>query len=1832
MLLGEYTITETLQETEGAGLYRATRNSDQRRVLLKRPLGSDAPQPSDLARFRHECSVVQGLDLPTVLKVEAFVASSNRPVLVLENFGGVSLDRCLGRPMPVEEFLPRTIRMARALATIHGRGITHRNLTPRSFLVELATTEVKLTGFGLASHLTSEQPSASDPHLLDGALPYMSPEQTGRMNRVVDFRSDLYSLGVIFYEMLTGSQPFQARDPLEWVHCHVARQQQDPSDRVPGIPGPLSEIVAKLMAKMADDRYQSATGLEADLDACLSQWRARGRIEPFALGTRDVSERFVVPQRLYGRQREVAALVSAFEGVSQTGTPATVLISGYSGIGKTTLVQELYRPIVRARGYFISGKFDQFKGSIPYAIITQAFGGLMRQLLGESDERVARWRSRFQAALGINGQLIVDVVPELALIIGSQPPVPEIGLAEAESRFHLVFRQFLGVITQAEHPVALFLDDLQWMDSASMKLVEHLATHPDTRHLLLIGAYRSNEVGPHHPLRRTLAEMGRSGAVENLELGPLSFADQRQLIADSTHARPAEADRLARLVSRKTGGNPFFVIQFLIALVKDELMVFDRPAGAWRWRLKAIEARGFTDNVVDLMVSRIGRLPRAAAEAMRTAAVAGDRVDVGTLALVSGRTEEETHHALGPAVREGLLARQDRTYTFVHDRIQQAAYSLLDEGQRAALHLRIGRLLLSSTPPEGIPERVFDIVDQLNRGAALVVAEDEKIRIARLDLVAAHRARASSAHLSAVVYASAGLALLSKDARRSQHELAFALDLECASCDYLTGRFDEAEARLADLVRRARTRTERAAATVVNMNLHTNQVRPDLAVAAAIDCLRDFGVALVPHPTRERTRRAFVETLQGLEGRQIEELLDLPRLTDPDVRAAMDVLTALFAPALQTDQHLLCLVACQAVTLSIRHGNTDATSIAYVYFGLVLGPLFGRHREAHRFGRLGYDLVERRGLVSNRALVLTCFEGGIRPWTEPIRDSLPGLERAFDAAMEAGNVTFACYAQHHLAAGRIIAGDPLDEAYRASQTALAFVRGAQFGLVDMVITAQQRFIQNMRGLTESFSSFDDDSFRQGEFEERLLANVATMSLPACLYFVWKTQARFLSGDNDEAARAAAQAEALLWSVPSFQEIPDHYYYSTLVLAARYESAPADERRSSLIKMRAHERQFRVWADSCPANFAHKHRLISAEIARVSGRPQEAMELFEQAIKLARENGFVQNEAIGYELASRFFRQRGFEVMADTYLREARSGYARWGAEGKVRQLDLRYPQLRARGEPGGAPATANEQLDVISVAKVSQAISREVVLPDLIKTMLRLLVEQAGAQKGSFLLARGGRFRLAAATEEGTTAVKLQPGLPVTNETPLPLSILNYVLRTGEAVSLEDAARRGRYVEDPYVVRHRPKSVLCLPLIRQASPLGILYLENNLTTHAFAADRLLVLQLLAAQAAIALENAQLYLDLQTQQAATRASQEQLQAIVDSSAAVIFLKDTQGRYLLVNRRYEEIFHLTRDAVLGKTDYDILDKESADAVRANDRTVLRAETPMELEETIPHDGSLHTYISLKFPVRGASGAPYGVCGVATDITSRKHGEDSLRQAVRMRDEFLSVASHELRTPLASLMLSLEIIRRASKAEPRLEKAVAAAWQGGERLQRLFEELLDVSRIDAEHMTLERADVDLDGLARKVVARFKPDIERARCQVVVYGRSLWGSWDRSRLDQVVANLLANALKFGRGLPVEISTTEDGPNAILSVRDYGIGIDPAHQDVVFDRFQRAVSERHYGGLGLGLYICRRIVEAHGGSIRVQSEPGVGATFTVELPRAAHESAEQRQASGAPG
>jgi serine/threonine protein kinase len=826
---------------------------DSRRIaVLMVDLAAEARTPGDLDRLAHEYGLKDELDSAWAARPLELMREGGRSLLVLEDPGGEPLDRLLGRPMVLEGFLPFAIGMATALAQVHQRGLIHKDIKPANVLVNSATGQAWLMGFGIASRLPRERQAPAPPEVIAGTLAYMAPEQTGRMNRSIDFRSDLYALGVTLYQMLTGELPFTASDPMEWVHCHIARHPDPPDERVAGIPAPLSAIVMKLLAKMAEDRYQTAAGLSVDLRKCLAQWESHRSIEPFPLGASDVSDRLMAPEKLYGREHELETLLGAFDRVIANGATELMLVSGYAGIGKSSLVNELQKALVASRGLFASGKFDQYKRDIPYATLAQAFQSLVRPLLGESEGELGRWRDSLIEALGPNGQLIVNLVPELELLIGKQPPVADLPPQDAKNRFQMVFRRFLGVFARAEHPLALFLDDLQWLDSATLDLIEHLVTHSDVRRLLLIGAYRDNEVDRAHPLIRMLDSIRKGGArVEEIVLAPLGLDDIGQLAIDTLHCEPEGARPLAQLVHKKTSGNPFFAIQFLTALNQDGLLVFDPVAPAWRWDIDRIRARSYTDNVVDLMVEKLNRLSVPAQEAMKQLACLGNVADVATLTLVYEKTEEALHADLWEAVYAGLVLRQESAYTFLHDRIQQAAYSLIPEERRADVHLRIGRALLASMTADQLAEHLFDVASQLNRGAARLIERDEKAQVATLDLRAGRKAKASAAYASACAYLAAGMALLDERDWDSRYELMFHLRLEHAECAFLTGNFQIAAQLIEELLHRAASKVDQAAVYTLNVLLCTAKSETAQAVDSALTCLRLFGIDLPTHPTWE---------------------------------------------------------------------------------------------------------------------------------------------------------------------------------------------------------------------------------------------------------------------------------------------------------------------------------------------------------------------------------------------------------------------------------------------------------------------------------------------------------------------------------------------------------------------------------------------------------------------------------------------------------------------------------------------------------------------------------------------------------------------------------------------------------------------------------------------------------------------------------------------------------------------------------------------------------------------------------------------------------------------
>ncbi|MEX3985350.1 AAA family ATPase [Paraburkholderia sp. EG287A] len=1819
---------ETLWEDGERVFSRVRRPADSgyETRLIARPAVAQ-PSPASLDRLAHELELKDELDGAWAARPLELVREGGGTLLVLEDPGGEPLERLLGAPMAVGIALRLAVGIAAALGKLHQRGLVHKDVKPAHILVNCKDGQPRLTGFGIASQLRRERAAPEPPETLSGTLAYMAPEQTGRMNRSIDARSDLYALGVTLYQMLTGSLPFTATDPMEWVHAHIARKPVLPSERSRTVPAMVCRIVMKLLAKTAEERYQSAGGVERDLRRCLAEWEAQGDIDDFAPGQQDTPDRLLIPERLYGRANEVETLLASFDRVVKNGAPELVLVSGYAGIGKSAVVNELHRVLVPPRGLFAAGKFDQYKRDIPYATLAQAFQGLVRPLLGKRDAELAGWRDAFLEALGPNARLMVDVVPELKLIIGEPPPVPELEPQQAQRRFQLVFQRFIGVFARADHPLALFLDDLQWLDAATLDMLEDLLTRSDLQNLMLIGAYRDNEVSPDHPLKRKLeAIKANGGKATEIALAPLGQAHLQQWLADALHCESAHAAPLAQLVHQKTGGNPFFAIQFLSSLADEGMLVFDHDVGRWCWDLERIHAKGYTDNVVDLMVTKLTRLPAETQKALQQLACLGNSAGTATLSLVLGTPEDQVHGALWPAVRLELVERGAASYRFAHDRVQEAAYSLTAESERARTHLRIGRLLAEHTPTGKRDEAIFEIVNHLNRAIPLITSRAERDQLAGFNLIAGRRAKASTAYASALKYLVAGVALVGDDGWARLRELIFALELHRAECEFLTGALAAVDERLMALAARTSDPVEAARVACLRMDLLVTRDQSGRAVAVGLEYLHKLGIEWSPHPTEEEARREYQRIWSALGDRPLEALVDLPLMTDPASLATLDVLAKLAVPALYHGPNLLCLVTCRMINLSLERGNADASSFAYASLGLIAGPRFGDYETGYRFGRLGYELVERRGLKRFQAATYLLFGNLVLPWKRPVRAGRELLRRAFEAANRSGDLNFAAHCCNQLNTNLLAAGDPLEEVQGEAERGLAFAQKMRFGASIDVISAQLGLVRTLRGLTPVFGRFDDANFDELRIERRFTEN-PDLAMAECWYWIRKLQARFFAGDHGAAVDAALRARRLLWVSLTF-ELAEYHFYGALSRAASFDMATAEERQVHLEALAEHQGQLEVWAAICPENFGNRAALVGAEIARIEGRALDAMTLYDQAIRSAQANGFVHNEALANELAARFFSTRGSEKAARGYLQDAHDAYLRWGAHGKARQLEQCYPNLKPYADHSrktATPGTPIEQLDLATVLSVSQIVSGEIVLENLIEALMRTAVEHAGAQRGLLVLPRGaergGELRIEAQADTDGSSVTVALREAPISAAELPESILQYCARTQESVILDDASARGAFSNDEYIARVQARSVLCLPFVKQGRLIALLYLENHLAASAFTPARIAVLKVLASQAAMTLENARLYRDLAEREAKIRR-------LVDANIVGIFIGDFDGRILEANDAFLRIVGYDHDDLL------------AGRLRWTDLTPPewlerdRSEWVPELKKTgtvQPYEKEYFRKDGSRVPVLlGGAMLESGTQGIVCvlDLSERKRAEANARQMqlelahanrVTAIGQLAASISHEMKQPLAAINASgAAALRWLGREQPAISKAcemlelvVSESTRAGEIIRGIHglvkkaptcNEILQINEAIREVMALTSSEAKRSDVSVRL--RLAEDLP------LIKG-------DRVQLQQVMLNLIINAIDAMSAVDdgpreLTISSAMHEPGAVLvTVRDSGPGVAPEHIERLFEPFYTTKAS----GMGMGLSICRSFIDAHGGRLWASANVPRGASFEFTVP-----------------
>ncbi|MBC1218697.1 AAA family ATPase, partial [Nostoc sp. UCD120] len=1387
----------------------------------------------------------------------------------------------------------------------------HKDIKLANILLHPETRQVKLIDFSIASLLPRETQTIINPNLLEGTLAYLSPEQTGRMNRGVDYRSDFYSLGVSFYELLTGELPFQSDDPMELVHCHIAKMPTLLSNRE-DIPQVFSNIVMKLMAKNAENRYQSALGLKHDLEECLYQIQETGTITYFEIAKRDICDRFIIPEKLYGRETEVEKLLKAFERVS-VGNSEMILVAGFSGIGKTAIVNEVHKPIVKQRGYFIKGKFDQFNRNIPFSAFVQAFRDLIGQLLTESDQQIKQWQNKITGALGDNAQVIIEVIPELELVIGKQAPVPEVSGIAAQNRFNLLLQKFIELFTDKEHPLVIFLDDLQWIDSASLKLLQSLMSEVNYASLLLIGAYRDNEVSATHPLMLTLDDIQKNGAeINTITLKPLNESKLNQLVADSLDCTVNLALPLSKLIYQKTQGNPFFSIQFIKALHQDALIYFNYEQGYWQCDIAEINQRSLVNDVVEFMALQLQKLPESTQDVLKLAACIGNQFDLETLAIVSQQSKIETAACLWSALQDGLILPQSEVYKFfvgsenqavlqhdseiivykfLHDRIQQAAYSLIPESQKQATHYQIGKLLLGNLSTAELEDRIFDVVNQINIGKFLLQDESEKKQLAELNLSAGQKAKASTAYEAAKTYLQVGINLLTKDAETAGYRLAFDLYLNLAEAALMSGDFQLLEETVLILLEFANSNIDRAKIYVLKVTQYSLQGQFSESIQAGLEGLQSLGITVDRYSLKQLAQEEFAVVQERLKNRPIATLLNLPAATNPEVRAAIELLIILQPPAyIVSDFDLYSFATFRAVRLSIERGNTAESIKAYATYGFLIGLMHSQYQQGLEFADVSLQLsykLNSKFQQSGACFMLGCC---IQVWAKPIQGAAEINYEGFLAGLESGEIPHAGYNLYSNICNRLFQGENLADIAIDIDKYWLIGEKLKHDFLLSILSACRFFVNQ---LSQSIDEQEQIATAEQAWVERSEALQSHTAL-GTYYILQMHRACLIQGFKPD-IHYVTEAGKFLNGCAGFTTSAGYYYYGSLIMCKYYPSLPEAERSDVLQQIETNQAQLKIWSESCSENFLHKYLLVEAERSRIAEKYLEAMNLYDRAIAEAKANGYLQEEAIANELTAKFYLELDKEKAAQGYMQEAYYCYALWGAKAKIDDLEKRYSELlqpilhqqqlnfnsletianithssiSLSGQTSIiSRANISNTLDFMSILKAAQAISSSIDFDEIIASLTKIILENSGAKKFALILSENGNLKVKAITfinHQDNFSTPIQTILKsqsLDTCEDIPRKIINYVKNTQKTVVIDKCQTDIPGLLGEYLLEFQPQSVFCTPIINQGHLVGILYLENKLVAGVFTSDRIKVIQMLSVQAAISLENARLYQESQ----------------------------------------------------------------------------------------------------------------------------------------------------------------------------------------------------------------------------------------------------------------------------------------------------------------------------------------------------------------------------------
>ncbi len=1788
------------------------------------------PSPNIINRLVREYSLRDEIDESWALRPLELRRSHGSTTIILKQHDGQLLANLVGRPIEITQFLELATSIAAALRKAHDSGFIHKDIKPANVVVNCNDGVARLTGLGLATRLSRERQMLEIPETIAGTLAYMAPEQTGRTNRSIDNRSDLYALGITFYQMLTGSLPFSATEAIGWVHAHIARMPIPPAMVRADIPNAISAIVVKLLSKAPEDRYQTAAGLERDLRRCQMQWQVRNSIDEFDVGQDDHSDKLTRSERLYGRKIDVQVLTSCFERVCMRGTPELLLISGYSGIGKSSIVSELHKVLVTPRALFASAKFEQIERDVPYATLLRAFQDLVRSLLSKTEAGIKEWRVALLDALGANARLIADIIPELTLIVGKQPRPPDLPPQQAQVRFQLTFRRFMSVFARAEHPLVFFLDDLQWLDIATLDLLEDLLTRPDLNHVLVVGAYRSNEVNADHPLARRLEriKISRGDTVSEIVLKPLEYEHVVQMVADTLRSEAEEIAPLARLIFEKTGGNPFFIIQFVFLIHDENLLVFDREQARWIWYIDLIRNLEHTDNVVELMIGKLARLPKETQNALRQMACLGRVAERGMLSIVVDLPPDELHRIMWPARQHDLVETNHGAYRFSHDRIQEAAYSSIPTDARREIHYRLGRLLLSRMQNESTSDAIFSVVNQLNRSAELICLFDERDQLARLNLDAGKRAKLAAAYSTALEYFTAGEALLPVATDDGPYtKLSFDFNLYRAECEFLTGSPALADKRLAALQRRARSFCDLSAIARLRGEISVSLGPIGRGVEVGLQFLKHAGIEWTAHPDFSEVQAEYARLRAVIGDRSVQSLHAEAVTASTEVSATIEVLLQVAPAALPTDENLFCLTVCRMANLSFERGISDGSCLAYVWLGLVLGPYLGDYQLASEFAQLGMRLIDSSCLDRFKARAYMLIGAHVVPWTQHMELGRPLIQQAFDVAKETGDITFAGFSCCNLISNMLAAGDTLAHVEREALAGLRFVQSLDYQFVIGLVAPQLQLVRTLRGRTPQFGELNDESFDEATFETTFMDD----PIATCWYWIRILQARFSAGNFLAALDAATKAAPLIWTSRSCLEVAEYHFYSALTRARLIDDCSGRVRQAHIIAIEDNAKSLTEFARNSSESFGCHAALVAAEIARVQDRILDAMHGYERAIELARSSRQVQVEALAHELAGLFYKQRRLEKIAQIYLTDARQSYAEWGADGKVQHLNKIHFDSDDSSEPPSTTFTeisSSDSLDLTTVIKISKAISSELEHNKLIDALMRITLEQAGAETAALLLIDSEEHRLIADAFTGIQGVTVRLRNERDPQYAVPLSLVRYVARTGECVVLDDALIDHAFSNDPYFAERRIRSFLAIPLTSQTKPIGVLYLENNLATRVFRKDKLAILTLIASQAAISLENVRLYRDIEERESKIRR-------LVDADVIGIVIWDLDGRVLEANDAFLRMLQYDRtDLAAGLRWFDMTPPDWQDVYIHQEAEELRTTGKMQPREK-EYFRKDRTRVPVLIGAAAFESQPDQGVAYILDLTDLKRAEEQARdneeryRQVQMQlahanrisamNQLTGAIAHEVNQPITATVINAQAALRGLVGPTTdlvdvrkiLESIARDGTRAGDIIARIRQFVIKAPP--------SRVVIEINAPIREVIALARTEANKhcvvIRSELADHLPSIKG--DRVQLQQVVLNLLFNAFDAMSGSSIDrrevfIQTADDGlGNIVVTVKDSGPGFSAASGKDPFEAFFSTKD----GGLGMGLSICQSIVEEHGGRIWMESQHSTGAIFRFSLP-----------------